>query len=42
VELTNVLTYKDIATKKEGCKYFNKDFVFVSNLLDLGNLRLLI
>ncbi|PMD53357.1 uncharacterized protein K444DRAFT_635392 [Hyaloscypha bicolor E] len=34
VESTNVLIYKDIATEKGGRKYFNKDFVFVSDSLD--------
>jgi hypothetical protein len=42
VELTNVLTYKDIATKKGERKCFNEDFVFISDLLDPGNSRLLI
>jgi hypothetical protein len=42
VKLTNILTYKDIVIKKEGRKCFNKDFVFISDLLDPGNSRLLI
>jgi hypothetical protein len=42
VELTNVLTYENINTKKGGRKSFNKDFVFVSDLLDPSNSRLLI
>ena len=29
MESTNILTYKDIATKKGGHNCFNKDFVFV-------------
>jgi hypothetical protein len=42
IDSTNILTYEDIATKKGGYKCFNKDFVFISDLLDLGNSRLLI
>jgi hypothetical protein len=42
VKSTDVLAYKAIATEKEGRKCFNKDFVFVSDLLNPGNLRLLI
>jgi hypothetical protein len=42
VESIDVLTYKDIATKKGERKFFNKDFVFIGNLLNPSNLRLLI
>lgn len=41
-ESINSLTNKDITIKKEGRKYFNKDFIFIGDLLNLGNLRLFI
>jgi hypothetical protein len=42
VESTDILTYKDIATKKGRRKCFNKDFIFIGDSLDPGNSRLLI
>jgi hypothetical protein len=42
VELTNILTYKDIIPKKRERNYSNNDFVFISDLLNPSNLQLLI
>ena len=41
MNLTDILTYKDKAIKQV-CNYLDKDFVIVSDLLNLGKLRLLI
>jgi hypothetical protein len=38
---TNILTYRDIAIKQER-NYLDKDFVIVGDLLNPGNLRLLV
>jgi hypothetical protein len=42
MESINGLINKDITIKKGRYKYFNKDFIFVDNLLNLNNLRLFI
>ena len=39
-DLTDILTYKDIVIKHKGRNYFDKDFVIVSDSLNLSKLRI--